>query len=96
MEQINPAKFGVVIGIDPSSPYGQLLEILGDRIELSNGQFLLNFWCSQVDATNPIYLEIVAHKQATDAGSRFRIPHQQVCLIADPEIVKRAIGFVAQ
>lgn len=88
-------KFSVVIGVDTATPLGQLLASVADKIQTHDGREMLHFWCSNVDATHPYYLEIVVHKLPTERPSRFRVPHNMVALIADPHLVdKMPFGFV--
>lgn len=94
MDPEEATKYSVIVGVDPNTPFGQLLAHLGAKIANADGTSLTHFWCSHVDASHPIYLEIVSHKPPTAAGIRLRIPHHLVAMIADPEIAKNSIGFL--
>jgi hypothetical protein len=42
------AKFSVILGVDPESPYGALLSHFGSTIVLEDGRKLLHFRCTGV------------------------------------------------
>jgi len=83
----------VVISIDPTSQFGAFFKHIASEITIGENGQLLHFWCSEVDASHPHYLEIVAHKPTTAEGLRYRIPHQMVLLISDPSLSEKTIGF---
>ncbi len=91
----------VILTIDPKSVFGMFLEHMSSQIRISEDKSVLCIWCSEVDASHPVYLEIVAHKIPTpqDAdnpgnGMRTRIPHHLVLMIDDSSSAsKRFLGF---
>ncbi len=73
----------VVLSVLPGTPYEEFLEQFCSKITSTkdNGNHLFHFWCSEVDASHPVYLEIVAHTPSTvqeldnvGLGLRTRIP----------------------
>jgi hypothetical protein len=87
--------YSVILGVDAGSPLGQLLKGFGTTITFEDGSQLLNLWCSRVDASHHVYLEVVAYKPSTQQESHLRVPHQMVLLISDPYPPQKGIGFLS-
>ena len=97
----NKITHSVILTVDPSSIFGTFLEHMSSQIKISEDKAVLYIWCSEVDASHPVYLEIVAHKIPTPqdidnlgVGMKTRIPHSLVLMIDDSHSVeKRFLGF---
>jgi len=87
-------KYSVLLAIEPESAYGAFIQHIASVITVSDGRCLLHLWCSEVNASDPHYLEVVAHKPTNEPGLHYRIPHHQVLMISDPPPPDKQIGFV--
>jgi hypothetical protein len=58
--------------------------------------FCPHFYCTEVDASHPIYLEITTFKPNEAGLRRLRIPHHFVFFISDPIDSEKHIGFQPQ
>ena len=101
---MNKITHSVILSVLPGTPFGELLEQFCSKITSAKDSknYLLHFWCSEMNASHPVYLEIVAHRQPTveqldtedpGPGLRWRIPHQFVLLIADQPLDLKQLGF---
>lgn len=101
---MNKITHSVVLSVLPNSPLGEILEQFCSKITSTkdSGNYLLHFWCSEVNASHQVYLEIVSHTQPTaeqlnsedlSPGLRWRLPHHLVLLIADQPLDLKQIGF---
>lgn len=98
---MNKITHSVILTIDPKSVYGMFFEHMSSQMNISEDKSVICIWCSEVDASHPVYLEIVAHKIPTPkdvnnpgVGMRTRIPHHLVLMIDDAHMEnKRFLGF---
>ena len=97
-------KYSVVLNILPDSPYSKLLGQFCHKIISEDDSYLLHLWCSEVDISHPVYVNVVAHKKISSEDSKtsqesykLQIPHGLVLMISDPWLEETKLpGFVSK
>jgi len=59
-----------------------------------DGSFLTHFFCTELDSSHHVYLEITTYIPGKEGRMKLRIPHGFVFMISDPIDEKRQVGFV--
>ena len=96
----NKINHSIILAVEPDSFYGNFFEHMSNHIKISEDKSVLCIFCSEVDASHHIYLEMVAHiipnpqeRENPGPGMRMRIPYSLVLMIVDPQFVDKKIGF---
>ena len=90
------ARYSVVLRSDIPAREFEFLSRLCSHITspTGQGQDLLHFWCTQVDTSHHVYIQLETFKSGDEATYPVQVPHQYVLLISGAQ-TQRAIGFTA-
>lgn len=77
-------RYQVFFRPDIGSALQHFFGAFGKRAQLPDGGTALYLSCSQIDTTNPTYLEVTLDDVDSDPQPPLRIPHQLVIAISGP------------
>jgi hypothetical protein len=88
------ARYSVVLRSDIPAREFEFLSRLCGHITSPSGQDLLHFWCTQIDTSHHVYIQLETFKSGDKVTYPIQVPHQYVLLISGAQTAK-AIGFTA-
>lgn len=92
----SPDRFNVILRYEQDAHALEFWDHFCRKIILKDGTKYFYLSCSEVNTSDPIYLDVVAHPPRADAPHHFKIPHYLVFVISGATEGSNPIGFLQQ